>query len=237
MRKLLIAVTLAILTIGASQVSAQLEPVLEEVCDALGCEKFCPVCPVFPASGQTNSYAADKNDGIAGPVAVPDDGAVEAGGTLAYSENGDGTITDLNTGLMWEKKGDSGGLHDKDNLYVWSGNGLEETIWDWLDDVNSEGGTGFAGHNDWRIPNVREFQSIVNYGAASPAVSPAFNTGCTGGCSNTTCSCTVSSGYWSGTTQRDNPNAAWHPSFGFGSLGASGKGISFYVRAVRGGSL
>lgn len=51
-----------------------------------------PVDPYFPASGQTTSYGAG------------DDGAVQAGAKLAYLDNGDGTITDKNTGLMWEKK-------------------------------------------------------------------------------------------------------------------------------------
>ncbi len=110
----------------------------------------------FPATGQTTAYTAEKKDGINGPVAVPGDGTVRAGAVLSYTDNGDGTITDNNTGLMWEKKGDNGGLHDKDNGYYWSGMGAQETLWDWLDDVNAEGGTGFAGYNDWRIPNAKE---------------------------------------------------------------------------------
>jgi hypothetical protein len=36
-------------------------------------------------------------------------------------------------------KNDNGGLHDKDNGYTWTGGG--DTIWDWLDHVNAEGGT------------------------------------------------------------------------------------------------
>jgi hypothetical protein len=83
-------------------------------------------CQQFPASGQTTAYQADKNDDIAGAVDVPDDGTVQAGATLSYTDNGDGTITDNNTGLMWEKKGDAGGLHDKDNIYAWSGDGSQD---------------------------------------------------------------------------------------------------------------
>jgi len=43
--------------------------------------------------------------------------------TLPLVDNGDGTITDPGTGLMWEKKDDNnaGGIHDKDNLYTWAG--------------------------------------------------------------------------------------------------------------------
>ncbi len=130
----------------------------------------------FPASGQTTAYLADKNNG-AGGDAVPDDGTVQAGTPLSYVDNGDGTLTDLNTGLMWEMKdlgsldGVPGALHDADNTYRWSGDGTQETIWDWLDDVNVE---GFAGHSDWRIPNVKELQSIVDHQVFNPSIDPVF---------------------------------------------------------------
>jgi hypothetical protein len=68
---------------------------------------------------------------------VPDDGTVGAGGALRYADNGDGTISDLNTGLMWEKKSDDGSIHDKDDVHSWSGTGTEQTVWDWLDDLNA----------------------------------------------------------------------------------------------------
>jgi hypothetical protein len=113
------------------------------------------------ATGQTTAYTADKNDGISGPVSVPDDGTLQRGAPLQYVDNSDGTVTDLNTGLQWEMKvAGSGCLHCVNDTYPWSGNGSQETIWDWLDDVNAEGGTGFTGHNDWRIPNLRELHSI-----------------------------------------------------------------------------
>src|SRR5262249_769349 len=38
-----------------------------------------------------------------------------------FVDNGDGTITDTRTGLMWEKKDQSGGLHDVNAHYVWLG--------------------------------------------------------------------------------------------------------------------
>lgn len=179
----------------------------------------------FPATGQTTAYTADKNDGIAGSVAVPDDGTVQAGARLSYTDNNDGTITDNNTGLMWEQKSDAIGLHGKSNSYVWSGDGSEETIWDWLDDVNAEGGTGYAGHNDWRIPNVKELQSIVDYSRfyPNPTIDPIF--GPTGGVQ-----------YWSSTSSANPPSFAWYVYFGDGNVYAYGKrDFPLYVRAVRGG--
>ena len=62
----------------------------------------------FPASGQTTAYTADKNNG-AGADTVPDDGTVEAGATLSYVDNLDGTVTDLNTGLSGRRRTASAG--------------------------------------------------------------------------------------------------------------------------------
>ncbi len=181
----------------------------------------------FPATGQTTAYQADKNDGIAGAVAVPDDGTVQAGATLSYTYNNDGTITDNNTGLMWEKKDEAGGLHDKDNTYYWSGDGSQETIWDWLDDVNTEGGTGYAGHNDWRIPNLKELESIADIGRANPAIAPVLGL--------TAPALTTGAPYWSSTSSVSDPSVAFNVFFSAGNGAGTGKYTALYVRAVRGG--
>lgn len=189
----------------------------------------------FPATGQTVSYTANKNDKILAPVAVPDDGAVQAGATLSYTDNGDGTVTDNNTGLMWEKKSDDGGLHDKDNAYIWSGTGAQETIWDWLDDVNAEGGAGFAGYNDWRIPNVKELQTLAHYGRVTPATPEVFNSNCVAGATVLTGSCTAGATYTSSTTWARSPGMAWGIRLQDGFSSLSDKTAGLRVRAVRGG--
>ncbi len=179
----------------------------------------------FPASGQTFQYTADKtNDFPVGPVVVADDGTVQAGATLSYQDNGNGTITDLNTGLMWEKKDATFGLHGQFLLRHWSGNGIGNlTIWDWLDDVNAEGGTGFAGHNDWRIPNVKELQSIVDYGVSNPSIDSLF--------ANTE----PLFPYWLSSTIDLAPTFAWFVSFADGHVDGGSKSDANSVRAVRGG--
>ena len=104
-------------------------------------------------------------------------------------------------------------------------------------------GSGFAGHTDWRIPNVKELQSIVNYEIADPGptVSVAFNTDCAPGCTvdgvgGPMCSCAQSGYYWSATTVAGDPSYAWDATFRFGFVNAFSKYFNEYVRAVRGGS-
>jgi hypothetical protein len=168
---------------------------------------------------------------------VPDDGTVQAGAGLSYTDNGDGTITDNNTGLMWEKKSDDGGLHDKDNFYWWSaGTVLQPTIWEWLEDINAEGGSGFAGHQDWLVPHVKELQSIVNYQNTPLAASSAFHNNCVAGATVLTGSCTFVSVYWSSTTWANSTTQAWGVNFNLGDVSPYSKGTAFRVRAVRGGS-
>lgn len=115
-----------------------------------------------------------------------------------------------------------GGLHDVNNTYLWSGDGSQETIWDWLDDVKAEGGTGYAGHNDWRIPNLKELQSIVDYERVSPSIDPIFGS-------------TTAFNYWSSTTSARLTSRAWIVSFFEGFVLAFPESDGLSVRAVRGG--
>ena len=193
----------------------------------------------IPASGQRTPYQANKNDEIDSKVEIPDDGKLQTSPALRYVDNKDGTITDLNTGLMWEKKcSDCDGLHSVDVRHHWSGDGRHLTIWDWIDQVNSEGGNGFAGHNDWRIPNVKELVSIVDYGRFDPAIDEAFNAAkCDEGCSDLrgqSCSCTNAGLYWSSTTFSDFPAHALIVEFSGGFVDDRIKTNKHFVRAVRG---
>jgi hypothetical protein len=180
----------------------------------------------FPATGQTTCW---NSSGVVIPCAgTGHDGEVQAGATLAYLDNGDGTITDSNTGLMWEKKSDDGSINDWDNTYSWD-NAFAVHV------ATLNGGAGFADHKDWRVPNVKELQSIVNYQNVYPAVSPAFNTGCAPGCTVLTCSCTVSGYYWSSSTYAYYPGSAWYVYFHDGDVHALNESGNYYVRAVRAG--
>lgn len=197
----------------------------------------------LPASGQTKSYKADRESSRGkGAVAVPDDGRLRAGAPLSYRDNGDGTITDLNTGLMWEKKcRDCGGLHDWDLKSYWSGDGEVETVWDWIEQVNEEGEKGFAGYSDWRVANVKELLSIVDYSRFDPAAPPAFHRkGCESACAELdveACSCTSAELYWTSTTFTDFPAHALVVDMGYGLVDDRVKSSRQHVRAVRSADL
>jgi len=165
---------------------------------------------------------------------------------MRFVDNGDGTITDNQTGLMWEKKSYDGTVHDVDYLYTWSKihsiNPDGTAYTKFLATLNS--GSGFAGYTDWRLPEVRkdggkeELDSLVDLSRGSPPyIFDEFNSSCTPGCSILTCSCTAADFYWSSTTYAfplKNEEDAWVVNFYDGYSIPEGKDSDGYVRAVRG---
>ncbi len=81
-----------------------------------------------------------------------------------FHDNADGTITDRATGLMWSKADSGKGLN-------W------EAALAWVQRKNAE---NFSAHNDWRLPDAKELQSIVDYTrcpdtTGSAAINPGFS--------------------------------------------------------------
>ena len=166
-------------------------------------------------------------------------GLAQAGqaGSCRYLNNGDGTVSDLNTGLMWEMKTTTAGVHDVSNTYAWTS---EVTIPDggaftlFLATLN--GGTSsngvstsgcFAGHCDWRLPIIEELNGIVDLsapgcGTGSPCIDPTFGP-------------TQFYYYWSATTDAGGADSAWTVYFGNGGAFGDSKTGGSYVRAVRSG--
>lgn len=177
-------------------------------------------------TGQTTCY---DSLGVAIPcTGTGQDGALQLGASRSFTDNGDGTITDNKTGLMWEKLSNDGSIHDRDNFYSW-GNAFATKV----ATLNS---TAFAGYSDWRMPNRLELETLVNLGAFSPALYSAFNTACPAACTVLTCSCSAWDDYWSSTTRQGGPETAWVVDFFAGSTDANMKSDLLYVRAVRAGS-
>jgi hypothetical protein len=124
-----------------------------------------------------------------------------------YIDNDDGTVTDTDTGLMWQKD-----------------TALGTNIWQQA--LSYCENLTLAGYSDWRLPNVRELQSIVDYALYNPSIDPVFPNVFQN----------VLSYYWSSTTATDLLYYVWVVDFYGGSVGYDGKLTgTHYVRAVRGG--
>jgi len=123
------------------------------------------------------------------------------------------------------------------------GMGAVTTIWHWLVQVNAEGGSGFAGYSDWRLPSEEgcnscwepyecpcdpaELETILlgPYPCGtSPCIGPIFGP-------------TASSWHWSSGTYASYPSYAWFVGFGGGDVDVDYKDEDAHVRAVRGGGL
>jgi hypothetical protein len=183
------------------------------------------------------------------------DALTKAGTACRYLDNGDGTVTDLNTGLQWEKKDNFDGIvndadpHDADNTYTWcartfpnctnSANPPDGTAYtDFLAKLNkgvsTDGGTMtpitgcFAGRCDWRLPSIVELRGIVDATQGSCG-------GGSGTCIDPAFGPTPSF-YWSATSSAGLPENAWGVAFGNTVAYEEGKPYDIYVRAVRGGS-
>jgi len=142
--------------------------------------------------------------------------------TADFVDNGDGTVTHTKTGLMWKQctEGLSGAGCATGAViqYTWQG-ALQAA-------QTLNGAGGFAGFTDWRVPNIKELNSIVE----NQCINPALNV--------TVFPNTVNNGYWSA-----SPDAAvggffslaWLVPFNDGSDFKTLKTINFHVRLVRGG--
>jgi len=163
-----------------------------------------------------------------------DDKATKAEIGCRYRDNGDGTITDFDTGLMWEKKIDQafGLACELSNLpscwtrkFTWA-----TAMAEFISELNgftlsASSQFGHAGHTDWRLPTIVELQTILMHPypcGTSPCIDPIFGP-------------TVADFYWSATTVADSPNSAWSVGFNIGNVGYNGKNGNLYVRAVRAG--
>ena len=188
-------------------------------------------------------HSAECQERLTRELARIDAVAAREGTSCRYLANGDGTVSDLNTALMWEQQTStcSGEVTCDTNTYTWSRTGTAPdgtAFTSFLATLNNgeapyNGGspspiTGcLANHCDWRLPSIMELQGIVDLnasgcGAGSPCIDPIFGP-------------TQSNDYWSATTYAGNPFYAWIVYFNDGNVYTNGKTANVYVRAVRSG--
>lgn len=159
-----------------------------------------------------------------------------------FVDNGDvdGTVTDRQTGLQWEKKigtiGEAcGNPQCVERLHSWTvGNGepngsiFTELLWG-LNTCSTTDGTtlfsaGFAGHCDWRLPTLSELQSILTASPCNqpdPCIDPIFGA-------------TANGVYCSDTNDPRDSRNVWGVSFSSGNVFNISKiGAGCYARAVR----
>lgn len=162
------------------------------------------------------------------PLSAPtgSDGALQKGvawPTPRFTGNSDGTVTDNLTGLIWLKDADCFGARDW-NTALSDCNDLANGLCG-LSDGSSAG--------EWRLPNVKELQSLIDFAYDDLALSNAAGTGpWTSGDAFTN---VWSGNYWSGTSTAVNTNRAWVVGLRNGGVTGVTKGSYFSVWPVRGG--
>ena len=123
-----------------------------------------------------------------------------------FTDNGDGTVTEDVTGLMWTKNSDST-FQSKDAACAHCANLAEQE---------------FAGYNDWRAPTIEELQTTIDYRYNSPAGDENLFNGTTGGSYlSSTQQTSFSGSYWT----IDSSSGAVINWFGWPAV---------YMRCVRG---
>ncbi len=180
-----------------------------EVIESAACDSCCPPPSggALPATGQTRCFNQGGGSVACNNSDTPgQDGSYQKGYPTAsrFVDNRDGTVTDSCTGLMWQ-------METAPGTYMWDGA------------LRYCEGLTLAGHDDWRLPNIRELQSIVDYGRWGPSMDPVFvDIG------------PVDGWYWSSSTGVNYPDFAWSVLFHDGSVDDGNKGYDgYFVRAVR----
>lgn len=173
-----------------------------------------------PETGQTTIYApgddGDLQMGVLWPIP-------------RFTDNGDGTVTDNLTGLMWLQDADCFGPR------TWQG-ALSQIVLFNTSPVSCIEYVEWT-FTDWRLPNVRELLSLVSYAERTLGFTLAVpNTLGTGPWVEGDPFTRIQpSFYWSSTTFQGSTDNARGIVFRTGIAGASAKGNSGSVWPVRGG--
>ena len=155
-------------------------------------------------SGQLTSYYAY------------DDGSTQKGYPKTpprFVDNGDGTITDKASGLMWVKEpGAIGGLFGTPGS-------PSQMAWELA--IIQCNNLNYAGHIDWRLPNIKELFSIIDFGATNPTIDENFFPS------------TQVLKYWTSTSEHAFTDAKWTINFNDAVTASLFYTDTYYLRPVR----
>ena len=205
-RVLLICLSLVLALVGGSAVGA------EDGFYVIGGGGSASV----PKTGQTTSYATRDDGALQKGVAWP---------TPRFIDNGNGTVTDKLTKLIWMKKANAFDTKNWADALT-TANGLK----------SGDAGTGLTDGSkagDWRLPNVRELQSLIDYAFFNPALPNTLGTG--KWAEGNPFQGVQSSYYWSSSTDVNNTTYAWAVAFNVGNVLFGDKSGGGYVWCVRAG--
>jgi|GEM_PF-5512599 len=128
--------------------------------------------------------------------------------SAAFVDNGNGTVTDTTTGLMWQQ--------------ATGNNGAPMT---WKAALAYCASLSLAGYADWRLPNIKELDSLADLSRNNPAIDTNVFLD------------TKLDKYWSSSTSASFARNAWRVDFSNGTGTHLSKSDSYYVRAVRSGGI
>ena len=161
-----------------------------------------------PKTGQTTSYASYDDGHYEKGVELPDPRFTNPDGTTPITGQ---VVLDQLTGLMWTKDADGPGY------------GMSWTsALNYITGMNA--GAGTYGYTDWRLPNIRELLSLVNFGGCYPyTIDP------------TIFSTVREDYYWTSTTNSCHNWTAWRIDMYDGDPSTYEKIMDHYIWPVRGG--
>jgi hypothetical protein len=166
----------------------------------------------LPKTGQTATYATGDDGDLQKGVAWP---------SPRFTDNGDGTVKDNLTGLIWLQDANCDGVMAWSNALAHA-NGLYDGCSDCGGADDDCGLSDDSSAGDWRLPNVKELQSLIDfseYNSVLPSGHPFTGV--------------QSSNYWSSTTNADITSTAWRVDMSDGSTVSDDTSSGYYVWPVR----
>ena len=149
---IVILISISLLFMGCTESSTQVE----------NNEDNLPNITGYPVVSTNQSVFYDTSNVISAPSSGSSfygQDAQYTGNEIQYQDNGDGTITDMVTGLMWQKSPDTDGDGDIDasdkKTYAQAVSGASSCT------------TG--GYTDWRLPTIKELYSLIIFSGVDPS--------------------------------------------------------------------